>query len=304
MKHKKPLNNSTSQSLSSSIDGRGLERGFIMKKIAAITMARNDAFFLKHWIAYYGTQLGEENLFIYLDGTDQPTPPTALTANIIHCERIAGKVVASDKRRIEYLSDVAAELLQKYDLVIGTDADEFLVVDPDLGETLISYLSKVNIKTALSGLGMDVGQNMDEEKAIDENSSFLAQRSYAVLSSRYTKPCVLAKPVTWGSGFHRIKGHNFKIDRNLYLFHFGAFDYDMVMARFQDKDRMASGWERHMKKRAKAITMVTEKKAKNGEKILPIARRMQTVLRPIYALNKPSMGPFKWVVRIPESLRT
>lgn len=274
-----------------------------MRKIAAITMARNDAFFLKHWIAYYGSQLGEENLYVYLDGTDQPIPPTAGKTNVIHCERIEGMVVSAEKRRLSHLSNVAAELLQKYDLVIGTDADEFLVVDPTLNETLTSYLSKVYIKVALSGLGMDVGQNMKVEKKIDENSSFLSQRSYAVISSRYTKPVVVAKPVTWGSGFHRIKGHNFKIDKNLYLFHFGVFDYDMVMARFQDKDRMAAGWERHMKKRSKAITLVTEKKAFDGEKALPLARIIQTLFRPIYALNKPSMGPFKWVVKIPEKFK-
>ena len=274
-----------------------------MKKIAAITMARNDAFFLKHWIAYYGAQLGKENLYIYLDGADQPVPPTSGEATVVHCERIQGQVVSAEKRRLTHLSDVATELLQRYDLVIGTDADEFLVVDPALNETLQSYLSKISIGSSVSGLGLDVGQKMDEEKTIDENSSFLAQRSYAVLSSRYTKPVVLAKPVTWGSGFHRIKGHNFKIDKNLYLFHFGVFDYEMVMARFQDKDRMASGWERHMKKRARTITTVTEKKALEGEKILLLARIMQTVFRPVYALNKPSMGPFKWVVKIPEKFK-
>ena len=31
------------------------------KKICAITMARNDAFFLEHWIAYYGAIWGKEN---------------------------------------------------------------------------------------------------------------------------------------------------------------------------------------------------------------------------------------------------
>ena len=241
-----------------------------MKKIAAITMARNDAFFLKHWIAYYGAQLGEENLYIYLDGTDQPVPPTAGEATVIHCERIEGMVVSAEKRRLTHLSTVAAELLQRYDLVIGTDADEFLVVDPALNETLQTYLSKITIASSVSGLGLDVGQKMSTESTINENSSFLAQRNYAVLSSRYTKPVVLGEPVTWGSGFHRIKGHNFKIDKNLYLFHFGVFDYEMVMARFQDKDRMASGWERHMKKRAKTITLVTDKKALDGEKVIPL----------------------------------
>lgn len=274
-----------------------------MKKIAAITMARNDAFFLKHWIAYYGAQLGKENLYIYLDGTDQPVPPTAGEATVIHCERIQGQVVSAEKRRLTHLSNVAAELLQRYDLVIGTDADEFLVVDPALNETLQSYLSKINIGSSVSGLGLDVGQKMGLEQTINDNSSFLAQRSFAVLSSRYTKPVVLGQPVTWGSGFHRIKGHNFKIDKNLYLFHFGVFDYEMVMARFQDKDRMASGWERHMKKRAKTITLVTDKKALDGEKVIPLARMIQSVFRPVYALNKPAMGPLKWVIKIPERFK-
>lgn len=274
-----------------------------MKKIAAITMARNDAFFLRHWIAYYGAQLGEENLFIYLDGTDQPVPPSAGKATVVHCRRIEGMVVSAEKRRLAHLSGVAAELLQRYDLVIGTDADEFLVVDPRLNETLTSYLSKIDVTVSLSGLGMDVGQKLGEEITIDENSSFLLQRKYAVVSSRYTKPVVVAQPVTWGSGFHRIKGHNFKIDKNLYLFHFGVFDHNMVMARFQDKDRMAAGWERHMKKRAKAITLVTEKRAKPGEKYLPLARMVQTYCRPIYALNKPAMGRWKLVVEIPSWFR-
>ena len=274
-----------------------------MKKIAAITMARNDAFFLKHWIAYYGAQLGEENLYIYLDGTDQPVPPTAGEATVIHCERIEGMVVSAEKRRLTHLSTVAAELLQRYDLVIGTDADEFLVVDPALNETLQTYLSKITIASSVSGLGLDVGQKMSTESTINENSSFLAQRNYAVLSSRYTKPVVLGEPVTWGSGFHRIKGHNFKIDKNLYLFHFGVFDYEMVMARFQDKDRMASGWERHMKKRAKTITLVTDKKALDGEKVIPLARMIQSLFRPVYALNKPSMGPLKWVIKLPDRFK-
>lgn len=274
-----------------------------MKKIAAITMARNDAFFLKHWIEYYGAQLGKENLYIFLDGIDQPVPENAGEATVTHCERIPGQVVAAEKRRLTHLSNAATELLQRYDLVIGTDADEFLVVDPALNETLLSYLSKVKVGTSISGLGLDMGQKMDEETVIDGTRSFLAQRSYGVVSSRYTKPVVVAKPVLWGAGFHRVKGHNFKIDKNLYLFHFGCFDMEMVMARFQDKDRMAAGWERHMKKRTKVITYVTEKKAKDGDTYFPIARTVQTLCRPIYALNKPSMGRWKLIVKVPERFK-
>ena len=47
-----------------------------MKKIAAITMVRNDDFYLKKWVEYYSAQLGgKENLYIYFDGTDQVIAP-------------------------------------------------------------------------------------------------------------------------------------------------------------------------------------------------------------------------------------
>lgn len=274
-----------------------------MKKICAITMARNDAFFLEHWIAYYGAILGKENLYIYLDGTDQPIPPTAGEATVVHCERIPGQVVAAEKRRLTHLSNMASKLLNRYDLVIGTDADEFLVLDPDINESLVSYLSRLDINPSVSGLGVDIGQHLDEEQPIDLNRCFLSQRSYGQVSSRYTKPVVVSKPVRWGAGFHRVKGHNFKIDKNLYLLHFGVFDYEMVKDRFQDKDRMAAGWERHMKKRSKVIRLVTNKKAKDGDKYFPIARLVQTVCRPIFALNKPSMGRWKLVVKLPERFK-
>ena len=39
--------------------------------IAALTMVRNDDFFLGKWIEYYGSLLGKENLFIYVDGLAQ-----------------------------------------------------------------------------------------------------------------------------------------------------------------------------------------------------------------------------------------
>lgn len=274
-----------------------------MKKIAAITMARNDDFFLEKWIDYYGTQLGTENLYISLDGEDQNIPKNKGKATVTHCKRIPGQVVAAEKRRLAHLSEAAANLLETYDLVIGTDADEFLIVDPLCGKSLAEYLSKIKCCTSVSGLGLDVGQNTHIEQAIDGSLPFLSQRSFALVSSRYTKPVVISKPVRWGAGFHRVKNHNFRIDKNLYLLHFGCFDLKMLQDRFLDRDRMAAGWERHMKKRSKTITLVTNKKALDGNVFLPIARIIQTVIRPIYAWNKPSMGVWKLVVTIPERFR-
>lgn len=267
-------------------------------------MARNDDFFLTRWIDYYGKQLGEENLFIFLDGEDQPIPKNAGKANVQHRKRVVEHVVAAEKRRLGFLSDVAAELLQRYDIVIGVDADEFLVADPRCGKSLAAYLSEITISPSVSGLGMDVGQHLQTEAKLDGSQPFLSQREYALLSSRYTKPSVISRPVRWGSGFHRIRGHNFRIDSNLFLFHFGSVDYDMIQARFLDKDRMATGRERHIRKRARTIDIITNKRARTGDKWLSLARFIQTWIRPIYALNKPAMADWKLVVKIPDRFKS
>ncbi|OIP81071.1 MAG: hypothetical protein AUK44_10815 [Porphyromonadaceae bacterium CG2_30_38_12] len=275
-----------------------------MKKIAVITMARNDTFFLSRWIAYYGAELGEENLFVYLDGMDQPAPDNAGKTHIIHCERVVEQVVAAEKRRLGFLSQEAAKLLQTYDIIIGVDADEFLVVDPACHKSLKEYLSTTEIKTCLSGLGMDIGQNLNNEPTLDYTKPFLQQRTHAYLSSRYTKPSIIAEAVNWGSGFHRVKGHNFHIDANLYLFHFGSVDMEMIRMRFQDKDRMATGREKHIQKRARTIQLITKHYALKSEKWLQVARRIQTFVRPLYAWNKPSMAGMKMVVKVPSRFQS
>lgn len=269
------------------------------KKIAAITMARNDEFFLNRWIAYYGKELGEENLYIYLDGLDQKTPSKAGKSNIKKLPHKEEAVQQGDKTRILLLSNLANELFKLgYEIVIGCDCDEFLIVDPVLNTSLSEYLSKKSNYSSLSGLGMDVGQDLKTESTLKMDEPFLTQRNYALLSTRYTKPVVMLKPVIWGSGFHSIKGHNFHIDKNLYLLHFGGVDLNMIKNKIGDRN---PSWEKHLKKRARTIDIITNTKNKN--KSTKIARALQTLLRPIYDLNKPAMLGLKWVTTIPERFK-
>ena len=158
------------------------------------------------------------------------------------------------------------------------------------------YLSNKKIHTTLSGLGLDVGQHLYKEAMLDKESPFLEQREYALLSTRYTKPVVINKPVFWGSGFHSIRRHNFHIDKNLYLFHFGAIDMDMLVDKAKNR---GADWVKHLQRRGNGtINAVTKSKA-HGEKWLGIARFLQTYCRPIYALRKPAMFGLKAVVKIP-----
>lgn len=272
-----------------------------MKKIAALTMVRNDDFYLRKWVEYYGAQLGPENLYIYYDGLDQVRGDFCEGTNTFVVEKIGTQLVAAEKGRLAFLSGKAADLLAGgYDLVIGVDADEFVVVDPALGISLREYLSRTKVRSSLSALGLDFGQKLGEEPDITEDKPFLQQRHYARICTRYTKPSILAKPLRWGSGFHRIKGHNFHIAKDLYLLHFGYFDMKRLQDRFADKDRIAQGWGKHMKKRSATIMMVSRLKARRFEPWVKFARICQTLCRPPYALNKPAMFEMRLIVRIPE----
>lgn len=267
-------------------------------------MVRNDDFFLKKWVEYYGRELGKENLYIYFDGLDQKIGSFCEGTNAVLVEKIGSQLVSAEKGRLRFLSEKASGLLASgYDLVIGTDADEFLIVDPKTGKSLAAFLSEREITTSVSALGLDFGQKLGEEGDIADGIPFLDQRKYAQLGPRYTKPSVMAFPGQWGAGFHRIRNHNFHIAEDLYLFHFGYFDKKRLEDRFNDADRLSQGWGRHMRKRSRTIRYATERKARDFDKWVCLARICQRIFRPPYAWNKPSMLGLKIVVRIPDRFR-
>ena len=270
------------------------------KRIAAITMARDDEFFLSRWIAYYGKQFGTENLYILLDGTDQKIPKNAGNAHITKLPHTQLSRAAGDKYRIGKLSDLANELLKTYDIVIGCDTDEFLIVDPNTRKTLSQYLSSIKIKTSVSGLGLDIGQNMNNEQTLDTHAPLLEQREYALLSTRYTKPVVLSRHARWGSGFHHVKHHTFHIDKNLYLLHFGAVDMEMLVKKASAR---GADWVNHLRRRGNGTINAVTNKTAHGEKYLVRARIMQRIFRPIYAIGKPGMLGIKWVIKIPSRFK-
>jgi len=264
-------------------------------------MVRNDDFFLRKWVEYYGRELGKENLYIYYDGEDQNLGDFCVGTNAFVHPKIGAQVVAAEKGRLKFLSERATELFDKgYDLVIGVDADEYIVVDPKLDVSLREYLSNQNVDVCLSPLGLDFGQKLGEEGDLSFVKPFLTQRHYAQIGTRYTKPSIIAQPCRWGSGFHRVKGHNFHIAQDLYLLHFGYADKKILEDRLGDADRVAQGWEKHIYKRSRTIRYATEKKARDFECWTRLARILQTWCRPPYALNKPAMFELRIVVKIPE----
>lgn len=274
------------------------------KKIAAITMVRNDDFFLRKWVEYYGRELGMENLYVFFDGTDQIVPDFCQRVNASLEEKIGTNVVAAEKGRLAFLSHKAEGLFREgYDLVIGCDADEYLVVDPKTGKDLKTYLSEAQIDVTLSGLGLDFGQKTGPEGDLSNDRPYLSQRKYAQIGTRYTKAAVVARPCVWGSGFHRVKGHNFHIGRDLYMLHFGYSDLRIIEGRLSDKDRTSQGWQSHIRKRSRTIRLVNSLPVRSFDKWTSIARRIETLVRPPYAWNKPGLLGLRIVIEIPSRFR-
>ncbi|MGE4610731.1 MAG: glycosyltransferase family 2 protein [Paracoccaceae bacterium] len=273
------------------------------KRFAAITTVRNDTVYLQKWVDYYGQELGIKNLFVFIDGHDQTIPEWLTVVNTLVLPHLQTTRSKGDSRRARAMSDLARGLFGYFDAVIVTDVDEFLVVDPNLNVSLAEYLSTSKSRTSLSGLGMDVGQHLELEAPLDPERPFLDQRQFAHLSARYTKPSVAFHPVTWGSGMHRIKGHNFHIDPNLFLFHFGMVDFQLATGKTADTDRLASGWSNHLSRREALFKIIAESEPVDGDAYFPTARKLQTYRRPIYAFNKPGMIRGNPVVKIPERFR-
>lgn len=273
------------------------------KIIKALTMVRNDRF-LSKWVEYYGRELGYENLYVFFDGEDQDIPSFCNGVNARKIPKMKGTVVVTDRKRSRFMAKCAKELLADgADMVIATDADEFLVIDPNLGIGLKKFLSSLPDRPCHSGLGVDVMQHIPDEKPVDFNLPLLSQRSRGWLYSRYTKPSVITGPYVWGGGFHRVKGKNFHIEKGLYLFHFGGIDQEILKEISSDMTRINSGWRHHQLKRQRAMKKISKVKARKWEPTVRLVRLMQTVCRPIFALNKPTTFGMKFVVEIPNRFK-
>lgn len=272
-------------------------------RVAAVSMMRNDSFFVSKWIEYYSQQLGAKNLFLILDGHDQEIPANAKDINVIRLPHRKLNRARGDRNRARLVSFFAKSLFCRYQVVVAHDIDEILVVDPNQGMGLVDYLLRPTRFASRSGLGLDVGQHIDIEDEIDSAKPFLDQRSFAHVSARYTKPVVAYKPLRWGSGFHRVKGKNFRIDKNLFLFHFGMLDFKKSKAKIGDQSLHKAGWQGHLDRRLFLFELIRNGKALDGDSFFPKARFRQSLFRPVYAINKPGVLRERPIVKIPERFK-
>ena len=213
-------------------------------KIAAVTHARKDNFFLGLWLKHYGTELGYENCHILLDGSDW-TPDINFGDAVTHIvERPNQNMhrIRVDRRMARLQLELIDHLFfeQGYDYVFRGDCDEYVISEPESGTSFKDLVTEADAVGYVYSSGVDVIQNTKYENDLVPTKSILSQRSYGLISQSYCKVNLLSRKarvdgITFNAGGHRASGNAVKMSHNYYMFHLGWSDMKLLRQRISPR---------------------------------------------------------------------
>ncbi|SMC40599.1 glycosyltransferase family 2 protein [Primorskyibacter flagellatus] len=189
---------------------------------AAVTMVRDDAFFLKAWLRHYGEALGRENCYIVNHGRGAEVSELAQGCNLIGIPGDAHKNF--DMKRWRLLNNLVHGLRSYYDHVIVGDVDELVVVDPQTGQGLLDYLRDQPIRRVLTPVGLEVIHRIDKEDA-PVTDHILGPRRHVRLAPHYSKPCIVSTGTKIARGGHFTQASKLFAPDPLYLLHLKFCDF-------------------------------------------------------------------------------
>lgn len=225
-------------------------------RVAVITHARREPFFAALWSKHYGALFGHENLFLYKDGDDWDLPADARFGTVTPVSFPTSRTEC-DAYFAKFLSQEAAQLLTRYDIVLRTDVDEFLVVDPERG-SWDDVFRETKATGYLYAIGLDLVQNRKKEGPLRLDRPILEQRRHAYVRGDYCKPCVIARPVVWTSACHTVDGEPVVLSEGLRLVHLASMDRDLLQKRLEERgDFSKASYSGHAKSRFRQFETVT-----------------------------------------------
>lgn len=212
----------------------GILKQYAMKpnlgsKLAAFTIVYNEHAILPLWARYYADHFGAENLYVIDQGSVEPAYAPLLPAgvNIVRVPResfdnwLIARLVAIFQRF----------LLESYDVVLYSDSDEFVCVDPAAlrGQSFPSFLKSIRELVGIT-TGYNLVHNINTEKAYDAARPLLAQRQFLHRMTTMDKPLISRIPLNWVPGFHQAVEGGVKID-GLYMVHLRWFDLNFALKK-------------------------------------------------------------------------
>ncbi|WP_425102146.1 glycosyltransferase family 2 protein [Tropicibacter sp. S64] len=202
---------------------------------AALTMVRDDAFFLKAWLRHYGEIFGRENCYIVNHGRGSEVARLAEGCNLIG---IPGDPHRNfDMKRWRMLNNLVQGLRCYYNHVIVGDVDELVVVDPAAGMSLLEFLETAKLRRVLTPVGLEVIHRIDvEDQPIVDR--IIGPRRHVRLAPHYSKPCIVSSGDKIARGGHYTQSDKLFTPDDLYLLHLKFCDFDAYGAAMDQRNRV------------------------------------------------------------------
>ncbi|WP_278924423.1 glycosyltransferase family 2 protein [Pseudophaeobacter profundi] len=188
--------------------------------ICALTMAHKDHWALSQWYRHYSRQLGAENLYVVSHGADPQVQEICPGVSVLTIPR--DRLQGFDHWRGRMLNSFQQGLLELYDWVIRTDADELICVDPGRWGSL-GQMMRAQEAPALFALGFNMF-DFPPTDPVARGQSVFARRRDAVFTGHYSKAWAVRRPI--GLRRHglqlrpgRLAEFPFVMPRGVYLAH-------------------------------------------------------------------------------------
>jgi hypothetical protein len=218
-----------------------------MGHVVALTMVKDESFWLPRWLDYYGAELGADRLYVIDHGSEDGST-SGIDASVIRLPRDGRSEAGSqqaeaskprfDRTRADLVNGLAAGLLGYADTVVYVDVDEFLVPHPRTGLRLGQYLEGVE-RDAVAAVGLNLIHVPAVEPDFDPGQPLLAQRRHVVFVPRMCKPSVKRVRASWTAGFHGL-ACPYEVDPDLLLIHGKFFDTKRYLTAHEQRARL---WE-------------------------------------------------------------
>ncbi|RBW55068.1 hypothetical protein DS906_16295 [Ruegeria sp. A3M17] len=190
-------------------------------------MVWRDYWYFEKWVGYYASQLGRENVYILSHGADPEIDRIGQGCNVVAILR-DGLHQSFDYARWRMLSDFSAMLTQFYDRVIVSDCDELLMtVD---GSPLVEYPFEFQ-ENAAGAVGFNLVATWDDE----DQGALISDSKYCVFEIPHSKPCLVQRKVSFGTGGHGIMHDNFELLPGLFNLHFHFANWREMQRREQER---------------------------------------------------------------------
>ena len=199
-------------------------------KIAAFTLVHNERFFLPLWLKHY-SKVADTIQVLDHASTDRSIE-IASRHHDFEVFELDGSHLWDYWRNNTVVRQHFAELVKHYDVAIFSDADEFIVPDPDVYENLRDYIEQMTAEYVYCE-GWEVAQDRETEQPLDFSSPVLAQRQRMKRYPIYDKPLIGSVAINWSEGCHHLVGDDENLtDPALKLFHLKYVDYEAAYERF------------------------------------------------------------------------